>query len=78
MGRNSSGTRGGLQPGDATYKGSVGKPEPLVNMKDPALYKATKEAISRYLTLSCRTWCKAKECKVGRAIGWHLWRTRYG
>lgn len=45
MGRNSSGTRGGLQPGDATYKGSVGKPEPLVNMKDPALYKATKEAI---------------------------------
>lgn len=37
MGRNSSGTRGGLQPGDATYKGSVGKPEPLVNMKDPAL-----------------------------------------
>lgn len=48
MGRNSSGARGGLQPGDATYKGSVGKPEPLVNMKDPALYKATKEAISRY------------------------------
>ena len=48
MGRNSSGTRGGLQPGDATYKGSIGKPEPLVNMKDPALYKATKEAISRY------------------------------
>ena len=48
MGRNSSGTRGGLQQGDATYKGSVGKPEPLVNMKDPALYKATKEAISRY------------------------------
>lgn len=59
MGRNSSGTRGGLQPGDATYKGSIGKPEPLVNMKDPALYKA-------------------KECKVGRTIGWHLWRTRYG
>ena len=74
MGRNSSGTRGGLQPGDATYKGSVGKPEPLVNMKDPALYKATKEAF----TLSFRTWCKAKECKVGRTIGWHLWRTRYG
>ena len=51
MGRNSSGTRGGLQPGDATYKGSIGKPEPLVNMKDPALYKATKEAISRYHAL---------------------------
>lgn len=23
MGRNSSGTRGGLQPGDATYKGAL-------------------------------------------------------
>lgn len=48
MGRNSSGTRGGLQPGDATFKGKISKPEPLVNMKDPAAYKATKEAISRY------------------------------
>lgn len=48
MGRNSSGTRGGLQPGDATFKGTISKAEPLVNMKDPALYKATKEAISRY------------------------------
>ena len=74
MGRNSSGTRGGLQPGDATYKGSVGKPEPLVNMKDPALYKATKEAISRYHSvLGVR-----QKNVVGRTIGWHLWRTRYG
>jgi hypothetical protein len=48
MGRNSSGTRGGLQPGDATFKGKISKVEPLVNMKDPAVYKATKEAISRY------------------------------
>ena len=48
MGRNSSGTRGGLQPGDATFKGKVSNVEPLVNMKDPAVYKATKEAISRY------------------------------
>ena len=38
MGRNSSGTRGGLQPGDATYKGSVGKPEPLVNLNSATLY----------------------------------------
>lgn len=52
MGRNSSGTRGGLQPGDANWKPKGKKvelnPEPLVNMKDPQMYKAIKEAISRY------------------------------
>lgn len=48
MGRNSSGTRGGLQPGDSSYSGKIGKPEPLVNMKDPQMYKETKAAISRY------------------------------
>ena len=30
------------------------------------------------LSLIHISWCKAKECKVGRTIGWHLWRTRYG
>lgn len=52
MGRNSSGTRGGLQPGDATYKGSVGKPEPLVNMKDRLCIRQPKKlfhAIIPYL-----------------------------
>ncbi len=44
-------------------------------MKDPALYKATKEAISRYHSV---LGVRQKECKVGRTIGWHLWRTRYG
>lgn len=48
MGRNSSGTRGGLQPGDSNYHGKVTGVESLANMKDPAMYKATKEAISRY------------------------------
>jgi len=48
MGRNSSGTRGGLQPGDSNFKGKISDIEPLVNMKDPQVYKATKEAISRY------------------------------
>lgn len=48
MGRNSSGTRGGMQPGDSSYKGDVKNVEPLVNMKDPQMYKATKQAISRY------------------------------
>lgn len=50
MGRNSSGTRGGLQPGDATYKGSIKNEEPLVNM-NPQMYRETKEAISRYETV---------------------------
>ena len=48
MGRNSSGVRGGLQPGDGNYKGKIAKVEDLVKMKDPAMYKATGEAISRY------------------------------
>lgn len=48
MGRTSSGNRGGLQPGDSDYKGSIKNVESLVKMKDAAMYKATKEAISRY------------------------------
>jgi len=48
MGRNSSGTRGGLQPGDGNYKGKITGIEPLVNMKDPQMYKETKAAISRF------------------------------
>lgn len=48
MGRNSSGTRGGLQPGDSNYKGSIKNVESLVKMKDPQMYKETKSAISRY------------------------------
>lgn len=48
MGRNSSGVRGGLQPGDSSYNGNVKNIESLVKMKDQQVYKATKEAISRY------------------------------
>lgn len=48
MGRNSSGVRGGLQPGDSSYKGKVTGIESLVKMKDPQMYKDTKSAISRY------------------------------
>lgn len=48
MGRTSSGVRGGLQPGDGSYKGKIDGVESLVRMKDPAVYRATKEAISRY------------------------------
>ncbi len=48
MGRNSSGTRGGLQPGDSNYKGKITGVESLVKMKDPQMYKETKAAISRF------------------------------
>lgn len=48
MGRNSSGVRGGMQPGDSTYKGKVAKVQDLAKMKDPEMYKAAGEAISRY------------------------------
>lgn len=48
MGRNSSGTRGGLQPGDANYKGKITGVESLKNIKDPQVYKEVGAAISRY------------------------------
>lgn len=48
MGRQSSGTHGGLQAGDSSYKGSVKNVESLVKMKDPQMYKETKDAISRF------------------------------
>jgi hypothetical protein len=52
MGRNSGssggGSRGGLQPGDSTYKGKIDGVETLKNIKDPQVYKAVGEAISRY------------------------------
>ena len=48
MGRNSSGNRGGLQPGDSNYKGKITGVESLVHMKDPQMYKETKAAIARF------------------------------
>lgn len=48
MGRNSSGTRGGLQPGDSNYKGEIKGVESLKNIKDKKLYNDIGQAISRY------------------------------
>lgn len=50
MGRNSGGTPGGAKgrDGDSTYKGEIRNVEGLIKMKDPQMYKATKEAISRF------------------------------
>lgn len=48
MGRNSSGVRGGLQPGDGNFKGSISGVESLKNIRDIKVYRATAHAISRY------------------------------
>ena len=51
-GRAGGGARGGGPGGlggrDTSYKGKIENVESLVHMKDPAMYKATKEAIARY------------------------------
>lgn len=39
---------GGLPEGDSNYKGKIGKPESLVSIKNPAVYKSVKESISRF------------------------------
>lgn len=39
---------GGLPENDSNYKGKIGKPEPLVSIKNPKVYKSVKESISRF------------------------------
>lgn len=48
MGARSGSSSGGGGGGDANYKGSIKNVESLKNIQDPKLYKAMKEAISRY------------------------------
>lgn len=48
MGRNSSGTRGGLQPGDSSYKGKISKVESLIKIKERDVYRDVTAGISRY------------------------------
>ena len=48
MGGRPSAGPGGLGGRDTSYKGKIENVESLVHMKDPAMYKATKEAIARY------------------------------
>jgi hypothetical protein len=40
--------KGGLPDGDFDFKGKIGKPEGLVNIQNPQVYKAVKQSISRY------------------------------
>lgn len=48
MGRNSSGLNAGNDDGSGSFKGTITNIGSLVEMKDSAMYKATKQAISRY------------------------------
>lgn len=48
MGKSSGGVRGGLQPGDSSFTGSIRNPEDLVKIKNPAVYREMKSAIARY------------------------------
>lgn len=48
MGRNSAGVKAGTADGSGSFKGGVKNIGPLVEMKDKAMYRATKQAISRY------------------------------
>lgn len=48
MGRNSAGVKAGTNDGGGQFKSKISNVGSLVEMKDKAMYKATKEAISRY------------------------------
>lgn len=48
MGRNSAGVKAGTNDGSGQFKGKISNVGSLVEMKDKAMYKSTKEAISRY------------------------------
>ena len=54
MGRNSGGVgaRGGLQPGDATYKGKIKNVESLIKIKDPQV----DEAVVRLFLVITQCW----------------------
>lgn len=48
MAKTAGGVRAGTNDGSGQYKGKISNVGPLIEMKDPAMYKATKQAISRY------------------------------
>lgn len=48
MGRNSAGVQAGTNDGGGNFTGQITNIGDLVEMKDNAMYKAAKEAISRY------------------------------
>ena len=71
MGRNSSGNRG-TKDGGGDYKGKITNVGPLVEMTDPQMYKATKQAISRYHAVLGVRQCEVKLADFPGAYGVHV------
>lgn len=46
--RGATGKRGGLNPGDANFRGKLSNPKSLSNIRDISLYRDVTSAISRY------------------------------
>lgn len=76
MGRNSGGNRG-TKDGGGDFKGEIKNVGPLVEMKDPAMYKATKQAISRYHAVMGVRQREVKLADFDGAYGVHV-TTGYG
>ena len=60
---------GGFKKGDANYKGKVGKLESLSTIKDPQVYKAVKESISRYHSVLGVRQKDVKIADLGAGVG---------
>ena len=58
-----SGSNGGLPNGDSNYNGKIGKLESLVSIKNPKVYKAVKESISRFHSV---LGVRQKDIKIGQ------------
>lgn len=72
MGRNSGSNRG-TKDGGGDFKGKITNVGPLVEMTDPQMYKATKQAISRYHAV---LGVRQREVKLADFPG-GLWCSRY-
>lgn len=72
MGRNSGGTGSGTKDGGGSFKGKIKNVGSLVEMKDPAMYKATKQAISRYHSVMGVRQREVKLADFSGAYGVHV------
>ncbi len=65
--------KGGFTSRDSDYKGSIGKLESLVKIKNPAVYKSVKDSIARYHSVMG---VRQREVKLGEigggALGVHV------
>lgn len=72
MGRNAGGVNEGTADGSGNYHGTIKNVESLVKMKDKAMYKATKEAISRYHAVMGVRQRNVKLADLAGAYGVHV------